>query len=102
MKLKYLLPAANIVLRLLLLRWNQSLWDFGAPRCDAPGPSGVDRLLVSMNIFLPRDMNLFLGGNASWPGRFIIFQSKMIKPSGKFHNAIICCVSRKESFAQRP
>jgi hypothetical protein len=47
MKLKYLLPAANVVLRLLLLRWNNSLWHL--VRCDAPGPSGVDRLLMSMN-----------------------------------------------------
>ena len=48
MKLKVMLPAANIALRLLLLRWDNSLSHL-AGACDSPGPSPADRLLMSMN-----------------------------------------------------
>jgi hypothetical protein len=62
MKIKYVLPAAQMVLLVLLLGWNNSLNELANRRCDMPGPIPADDLLMSMNapLFVQRLLNYFL------------------------------------------
>jgi hypothetical protein len=58
MKIKYVLPVVQIAIVALLLRWNDFL-SIAARRCDMPGPSPADRLLMSINAPLVFQLRLW-------------------------------------------
>jgi hypothetical protein len=59
MKLQYGLPAAQMVLVVLLLSWNNSLYEFARGRCDMPGQSPADGLLISLNAPLVLQLSIW-------------------------------------------
>jgi hypothetical protein len=65
MKIKFVLPVAQMVLLLLLLRWNNSLEAFANRVCAMPGPTPADELLMSMNA--PLLVQRYLNYSLSYP-----------------------------------